>query len=478
MSGSSSFVSLNASYLQTCDISSGHQLSRQALTRTKITTLNMGPESNTIQEPNITHMQISHDGQWLATIDEWTPPKQDLALVAFDEEVVELEQIARKEIYLKFWLWNSSDQVWELISRFDNPHAFDARLSYASGRVLDLASNPTTTSFSTIGGDGAVKMWVPVARMRRELKVRGKDGESLTSWRCQHTTSTAMSGPTVTETQGANLAYAPDGSFVAAAPLPSSSPSPIYLIDTSTGLIESVHNSLPSGPICKVGITSKYLIILSNHLMSWDLVNNELHYDINLHLPTIPLRSTSISLLAVDHRHETFVFTVPETTKGGKIGTRVAIMDAALPQPLFTTTAPTMITNLLPAISKKGFYAIDANAEIRTFTPQASVPTGLPTAPIDADMLQKGINRIFGPSQASDASSENSRGLLAFSKGTISTDKQPEDEGEGEGEDHDTVVVSAEKLAEVFDTGSASALSLPPVTELFERVARLYGGKR
>lgn len=495
-SASSSPVSLNASYLQTCDISSGHQLLRQALTRTKVTTLNMGPESNAIEEPDVTHMQISHDGQWLATIDEWSPPKQDFAPMAFDEDAIKLEQTTRQETFLKFWSWNNSAQTWELTSRIDNPHAADSKVLSESSRVLCLASNPDTSSFSTIGKDRAVKTWLPVARMRREIKVRGKDGKSLTTWRCSHTTPTAMSGSSIAETEGAHLAYAADGSLLAAAPLPSSSPSPIYLIDTSTGVIQAVHNSMSSGPTHMIGIISKYLITLSNHLVSWDLVNNELHYTIDLNLPTLPSTSIGISLLAINHQQQTFAISIPEKTRGGNIiGTKVAIMDSSAPQPLFTTSVPSAtITNLLPAIHKKGFYAIDTNAEIRTFTlQQPSAPPGMsPTGALLASEMEKhtkGINNIFEPTRNSDISSDTSQGPLVFSKGTptisstaIIHDHQPgREEGREWDNEHDTVVVSTEKLAEVFNTASGpsgSALGLPPVMELFERVAWLYDGKR
>lgn len=471
ISGSYPKVSLNASYLQTCDIISGHQISRQALTRTKVTALNAGPESNTIEEPNVTHMQISHDGQWLATIDEWTPPKQDLISLVFDDEAVKLEQTTRQEIYLKFWSWNGSDKVWELVSRIDNPHVVDSRDPLNSGGVLDLASNPSTAAFSTIGRDGSVKMWVPVARMRREMKVKGKDGVPLISWRCQHTTSTAIFNSSPTSTLEAKLAYGSDGSLLAAAPLAASPPtSSIYLIDAATGLVRTVYNSLSSGPIRGIGIVNKYLIVLSHHLLSWDLVSNELHYDVNFSLPTLPPKTITTSLLSVNHIHDTFAFTIPEGTKSGKVGTKVAIMDATSPKPLFVTTIPTTVTNLLPAISKNGFYALDTNAEIRTFTPQSSIPAGLLTPPTDTEGAPRGINRVFGASRASDAPNKQRKGLLDITKGTISNDRR------SKAEDHDSVVVSADQLAEAFDPGS-SALSLPPVTELFERVARLYGGR-
>lgn len=66
--------SLSASYLQTFDPKLGYQISRQALTRTKITDLNTGPDGHVIDEPNVVLLQVSHDGNWLATVEEWIPP--------------------------------------------------------------------------------------------------------------------------------------------------------------------------------------------------------------------------------------------------------------------------------------------------------------------------------------------------------------------------------------------------------------------
>ena len=94
---------LNASYLQTFDVGAAHQVSRQALTRTKVTTLNMGPESNILEEPNVTHIQTSSDGQWLASVDRWMPPKRDLDRFAFDQEKLLEEINYSDEIYIRFW---------------------------------------------------------------------------------------------------------------------------------------------------------------------------------------------------------------------------------------------------------------------------------------------------------------------------------------------------------------------------------------
>lgn len=256
--------SRNSSYLQTFDTGGGHQMSRQALTRTNITTLNMGPESNTIEEPNVINIQTSNDGQWLASIDEWMSPKRDVAPLSFDQDRAAEEQIFRREIYLKFWSWNDNAKVWELVSRVDNPHPSQSGNPYEEGRVLGLASDPSTAGFATISGDGLVRTWKPAIRRRNGLEVRNKDGKSLAAWHCKHITPLESAGPTVPNSiLGAKLAYSQDGSIIAAG-LQSSLPCPIYLLDSHSGNIKSVQTGLYSGPLYGLGIVNKYLITLSH----------------------------------------------------------------------------------------------------------------------------------------------------------------------------------------------------------------------
>jgi NET1-associated nuclear protein 1 (U3 small nucleolar RNA-associated protein 17) len=57
-------------YLQTYDIANERARGRQALTRNNATEPNVTPDGGRINEPTVTHLQVSHDGEWLATIDE------------------------------------------------------------------------------------------------------------------------------------------------------------------------------------------------------------------------------------------------------------------------------------------------------------------------------------------------------------------------------------------------------------------------
>ncbi|KAI9039256.1 WD repeat protein [Aspergillus affinis] len=138
----------NSSVLQTYDINTNSHLSRQALARTNATTLSVSPEGSQIVAPDVVHLSISHDGKWMATVDDWCPYPQDVeALELLGQK--EATCITVRETYLKFWKWNTVSGTWELATRVDGPHfSRDGPLP-----VLELASRPRSHEFATIGLD-------------------------------------------------------------------------------------------------------------------------------------------------------------------------------------------------------------------------------------------------------------------------------------------------------------------------------------
>ena len=459
----------NASYLQTFDVGTAHQISRQALTRTKVTTLNMGPESNIVEEPNVTHIQTSSGGQWLASVDEWMPPKRDLEPFAFNQERALEELVFREEIYLKFWSWNVDTKVWELISRIDNPHASPSGNPYDQGGVLDLVSDPSSVAFATVGEDGIVKTWKPAIRRRNGLEVKSKDGRSLTAWHCQQITPLEMSELTAKKgLLGAKLAYSQDGSVLAAG-LQSSIASPIYIIDTYSGEIKSVHTGLYVGPLLGLGIVHKYLVMLSDELCVYDLVDDKQKYGVDLAAHGLsPDKRFALSHLAVDTYGSLFAIAIPETANRG-FGSRVVIFDPADPTPQFLTHLPGVVTTLLSASGRKEFYAIDSAAQVRTITPAHSMPSIPRILPVDQAAPNRGLKDLFGNGRRILTQGDISKdaGLSIANIGGVTHEPRVEND--------DVVVVSQDRLAEVFDVGPTYAL--PPVTQLFEQVASLYSGK-
>ena len=465
----SSMAPAKASYLQTFDVGSGHQISRQALTRTKVTTLNMGPEANMIEEPDVSHIQTSSDGEWLASIDEWRPPERDLEPFAFDQIRLSEETVLREEIYLKFWSWNVDTKMWELTSRIDNPHASPACDHYDRGGVLDLVSDPSSVSFATIGGDCIVKTWRPAIRRRNGLEVKGKDGKSLRTWYCQNVTPLEVSDfANKTGLTGAKLAYSQDGSVIAAS-LQLSIASPIYIIDTQSGEIQSVHTGLYAGPLIGLGIVHKFLVTLSDELCVYDLVNEKLQYGIELAAHGVsPAKRSILSHLAVDADESIFAIAIPHIAKS-KLESKVAVFDTTDATPQFLKHLPGEITTLVSAPGRREFYAIDSAAQVRSITPGRSVALAPMVLPEDKVAPARGLSDLFGSGRKVQTGGDSSKdaGLTVTKFGSVTRAPGVEREGPR--------VVRQDRLAEVFDAGEAYAL--PPVTDLFEQVAMLYIGK-
>ena len=458
----------SAVYLQTFDIGSSQQVSRQALTRTSVTDVNVGPESNIIEEPNVTSLQISSDGQWLVTVDEWMPPKRDLAVLAFDKEKAVEEQTCRLEVYLKFWSWNDQPKMWELVSRIDNPHTSQYDNSFAHGVVLDLAPDPSGLGFSTVGDDGIVRIWKPSIRTRNGLEVRDKDGKSLMSWKCRHSVSLQASESAAAIRSRAKIAYSPDGSILAAGPEISQSSS-IHIIDTVDGSLRGIKTSMYNGPLLGLGIMDRYLITLSHELRIFDLVNEQLSFGFALHHYGFSLgKQITMTHLAVDYHHGTFAVALPElgTSKGmTKMRAQVIIFDPADPAPISSTSLPNTITSLLPAKGQKGYHVIDSVAEIRTLTPNRSLATELMKMSNINHAPSRGLRDIYGNGTTVETiqnSTSDDEGPMVSKLSNV-TLQLPEE---------DAVVVSQDRLAKVFDVGPAYAL--PPMTELFEQVASLF----
>ncbi|KAL8913092.1 MAG: hypothetical protein Q9172_007368 [Xanthocarpia lactea] len=471
-----SALSQQASFLQTIDIASTQQLSMQALTRTKATDLNVGPESNSIQEPDVILMQLSHDAQWLATVDEWVPPKRDLAAHNYDDEQAVEEQDGRREIYLKFWLWDKEKKFWSLVSRVDDPHASQMDLMFGKRRVLDLIADPSSSSFATIGEDGMVKIWKASARQRHGLTVKDRQGQGLVNWECRTIIPLDLPALSPQSYMGAKIAYSPDGSCLAAA-LTSNSPWTIHLIDPEVGKATTGPYGPYTGSLFGLGIIDRYLIILSDQLRVWNLVTHELAFAYTLSAQQFPSRilQPQTRHLAVNSSFGTFAIALPYVNPDPQEvrtnnHSQIFVFQPTDPTPLSTMITQEPLAILTPIHGLPGYLIIDAAAEFRTLAPgrpKSSAGMALPTPPATPP---RGLEGIYGdPKKPHDLVTATAQQPATSLPADVS------DLGiEGVVEEDDAVVVTQEKLTEVLDCGPAYAM--PPISEIFERVARLYAG--
>ncbi|KAJ9662233.1 NET1-associated nuclear protein 1 [Coniosporium apollinis] len=477
--------SLAAPYLQAFDISSAHHVYRQALTRNNATIVNVGPNATKLIEPNVTHLQVSHDGKWLTTVEEWLPPKSDVEHLAADEQMAREEQSLRREIYLKFWAWNEEKEQWMLETRIDAPHVSPDGV--LPGRLLDLIAEPNRVGFATVGEDGSVRMWKPKTRLRDGTVVRGSNAEGLVIWSSRFVVEleqgidaldAEVDARTTSTTLAARLAFSSDGSVLTVAQERSHNGGQglIHFIDTATGEIRQSRAGLYDGGLISLGFLDRYLIILSNDLTVWDIVDDELSYSISLSLPSITLAQRSaVAHLAVNLTDNTFAISLPDQVDGHGLRSKVFVFDPAQPQPIYSNRLPHIVTALLPAHRAKGYIALDAAAEIRIIGPRAAaaIPLIQPTAAPEQSLATVADEEAAEPAEA--AGDDQDAGVEEAVADAAAAGDVPEEMAIDDADDDANPVVRPEQLAEIFDVGPSFAL--PPVKELFDAVVGLYARK-
>jgi len=479
-----------AAFLQTFDLATAQHISRQALARNNTTVVNIGGTGEKIGEPDITHMKVSHDGQWLATIDEWCAPVKDVEYLGTKYHV-DGEQESRREVFLKFWFWNTEGNEWQLVTRVDAPHDRNCVNGSGAGQVLAFAADPTDLGFASLGEDGGVCLWKPKTRRRNGVQVRDRNANGLVTWSSVH----VIHLPNHQDRRSnchlkAAIAYSADGSLLAACLQSSSADESgvVHFIDTASGEIRQSRPGLYAGSLVDMGIIDRYLIIVSDQLIVWDMVDDELHVGLSLRSHgLLPQKRAIETHLAVNQQHHTFAIALSilgDEEKRKQRGQarqnlqcQIAVFDPSLPTPLYTTTLPHKVTALLAATSSKGYILLDSVAEARilspntlSFVPDVAADAGNTTTP-----PALGLSGIYGPDQTTSAALDRDSGEYSVDETDAVTPSFTSIEAQPKVYDDDAPVVSQDQLAGVFD--SSSAFAMPPVEQLFERVVGLFARK-
>lgn len=475
-------VTRSEPYVQTFDVANQRPVGRQALTRNNATDPNMGPDGRPILEPSVNLLRTSHDGAWLATIDEWTPPASDLSYIeegipAFNAE----ERSLRREVYLKIWRRDEQTTQWVLDARIDAPHFIDG--VSAPARVFDLIADPSGTGFATVGEDRVVRIWKPKTRMRDGVVVRGADRmRGLVDW----TLSRAITLPdklAVDDTTDAaqetiprtsRLAFSADGSVLAAG-IPWASdedPGVIHIIDTATGTIQRSLTEIDVTALSGLAILNHNLIILGSAVVIWDMVLDRLVYSLPNKMPGVRIATHSQMLrLAVNETDGTFAVSSPrlakdkpEDTRYSKIATKLAVHSTAGPEPLWQCTIPeAVVLGLVAKRNASGFVALDSSSNVRSLSPTAAglvIPEG----------VDKPVEEAMEVGAEEDSEDVDGEGEPEGVPVDVSFDAEAELLREAE---NDKPVVRAEELQGVFEAGMGHAML--PVRELFDKVVALYG---
>ena len=453
-------------FLQTFDLRTSRHIARQALTRNNVTDFNIGPEGTPIMPPDVEQVSISHDGLWLATVDEWTPPDADLEHVASHHSEMDLLRQSRREVYLKFWKWDEEENLWTLTTRVDSPHSVDGD-STGSSKVLALTYNPVTSSFASIGEDCCVKIWKPKKRTRHGVAVEDRPHNDTMEWTCRRTVQlprtqervdSPFSSTDSTKSPTACLSYASDGSMLAAtisndtteeAPV-------VHFINPSTG--DSIPKpGLASHAIVAMGFLDQYFIAVSQAAAYvWDLINDTLMYrtkskETNQSRPT----------LTTDAVGGTFALA---TGVGDAGRVKFAVYSPKQPGCLYKHMFDVPIEAVLASSGAKGYTLLFADATIRNLSPAASRPLRALDQLAQPEVEQPAIE---ASAAEADEDVEAIKPLTTAGNEAAILRRVVDDE------EDDRPVVRPEQLANLFDTPQSFAM--PPIHDMFAAVVGLFG---
>lgn len=467
-------------YLQRFDISTSRHIYRQALTRNNATHVNESPDGVLLSEPNVTHLQVSHDGKWMATVEEWTPPPSDLDHVGFGWDYGRVEQEARREVYLKFWRRNMDNHTWALDTRIDMPHV---RADGMPSSIFALVAEPNHTGFSTVGDDGFVRVWKPKTRLEDGRFVRGARGkrQGIVIWSARHaiylgraaegmeTDSESSSSSQKASVYGC-MAYSTDGSVLAVSQvLPDEqSQGVVHLIDATSGEVQHSIAGFWSSGLAGMGLLDQYLIVVSDDLHVWDLVHDRLVYSLSLEEENHD-RWPRIAVNPIDR---TFALTVPPRPDSTSVlGSTVLVLKPTSATPVHSLSIPSLAIALMPAHGLPGYIVLDAAAEIRTITPKSTA--GIP---LISELAANG--NVDGQDETAleeDDDDDNEMEVDEDVEMDGVVDGDDEEDGIVDDAENDRPVVRTEQLAQIFDVGPSFAL--PPVQDLFNSVVGLYARK-
>ncbi|KAI0190982.1 WD40-repeat-containing domain protein [Xylaria flabelliformis] len=457
--------------LQALDITTMQSVSRQALTRTNPTDVNVTSRGHIITEPRITGMKYSHDGLWLVTTDEWQPPSRDInSLDGLSSE--------RRESYLKFWSVSAENQGLELMTRIDAPHHSDQVES-----VFDLAADPKSDRFATIGGDGFARLWQPTIRQRDGILIKGKKGRLLYSWGCSQAIS-LYGNETTGDLDASNesfrgsgaVAFSEDGSVLVCAAVHEHG-TIVQVIDTESGRIRNSLNGLIKGSVQGISILSTNLVVLSDALIVYDLVLDELRYGVQLrrakgfndedtHRPG----ASVMTHLATDFQAGRFAVAVSRGKKGSsKVRSELAIFTPEGCEPELVQSFPAPIISLVSSVSSSGFLVLDSAAQLWSIAESMDTKSLAFAQPL-ADL------QLDQEAPADEGVSHTSVLLLEGDDEQASDDEMDIDMADAtDGDAIYPVVVAPQRLAELFDT--APSFAMPPIEDIFYQVTKMFSAK-
>ena len=383
--------------LQTYDITSHLQLSRQALARNLISAVNIGPNGQPLKEPDVTHLNIGHDGKWLVTVDQWSPNDNDLR----EMYLARGDQSARadlNECFLRFWSTNNTStdtgtDNWELNTRIDDP-VFSSATSNHKRAILAVAVSPARSQIAVADSTRTLKVYSPKARIRSGVPVRDAQGQQLFTWTCDHTIP-LQDASVSPDPKSATLAFSEDGSVLAASWSTNSHlKARVHLIDAKNAKVAASISGVVGSGTSQIAFCGRYLIGLSERFVVYDTVTMATTLAIEIDNKF----SHGKSRMAVNTRSGIAAIAVSE--RDTRSPSRLIVLDvnAMDKGPVLEEEVHGQVHVLLAEKDKGGFLMIDGEGRMSKVSPPGSVSMVLAA---EADVPKKAVVRsslenVFG----------------------------------------------------------------------------------
>lgn len=444
--------------LQTYDIASHLQLSRQALARNLVSTVNIGPNGQPLKEPDVTHLDISHDGQWLVTVDQWSPSDADTREMYLSRG----DQSSRarlNECFLRFWSTSNTTSdtgtdTWELNTRIDEPISTSlTATSPTKQAILAVAINPTRPQVAVADSTRTLKLYSPKARIRAGVPVRDAQNQQLFTWTCDHTIP--LADATVSpDPKSATLSFSEDGSVLAASWTTTSHlKARVHLIDSKSATVAASLPDIVGSGTASLAWSGRYLLALSERFVVYDTVSMATALAIELD----DRFALGKSRMAVNSRSGVVAVSVSERATSAP--SRLVLLDVndIGKKPLLEGQVPGQVHVLLAERDKAGFLIIDGQGRTSTVSPPSSGSGAVGAASEDVPekaIVRSSLENVFG--NGTERSKEGAAlGGLVIGAG-------PQNVG------------ASQNLEDVF--GFESTGRAPGASELFRRVALVVSG--
>jgi len=448
-------------FVQIFDLEAFQNVSIQAIARSLPEEAQFDPHGYPVSEPFVTHLAFSPDGRWLATADEWTPPDNDgLSTISRNQQEVLCR--GRKEMYLKFWEVAEDQKTLSLSTRINSPHT----TSFPE-TLFDLASDPTSNRFATVGDDGMARIWRPRIRTENGLTETTGNGQTLHTWTCTRTIILSQKQAGVKTPNEGRLVFSDDGSILFVA-FGSARDGHVFAIDSDSGEIRQIRKHLWSGNLAGTKALGPYLIVLSDRLVVYNVVGDKVCHETRLTdlglgrwKEEVP---SELIHLQVDHQSRLFAVAIPTPPAGS----RVFVFSPGSPTPLLSHVSWHTVLSLSASPATSGFVLLDDQAQIQIIS-EAEDTEALALAQPLAEM---GLD-----------APDNANAIVVNEEAEEPSDDEEEEDSksEAESDDSDDAVAGAEVLrqhllADIFD--AAPAFALPPIADLFYRVTGLLAKKK